>query len=80
MKFKAFTLVIGVSVLSLPFLGCSKPTGDSSRPALFETKLEAEQAAKVFGCTGAHKMGKMWMPCSQHGAHEHHNDNKGMKH
>jgi len=37
-------------------------------PALYATKAEAEVAAKKhFNCTGAHQMGKQWMPCSKHG-------------
>ncbi len=30
---------------------------------LFNTKHEAEKAASKYGCIGAHKMGKKWMPC-----------------
>ncbi len=33
---------------------------------LFDTKQEAENAASKFGCIGAHKMGKKWMPCKMH--------------
>ena len=33
---------------------------------LFNTKQEAEKAASKFGCIGAHKMGKKWMPCKMH--------------
>ena len=33
---------------------------------LFKTKEEAEQAASKYGCIGAHKMGKKWMPCKMH--------------
>jgi hypothetical protein len=37
-------------------------------PALYATKAEAEAAAKQhFNCTGAHPMGKQWMPCASHG-------------
>ena len=32
-------------------------------PALYKTKEEAEKAAKRYGCVGAHKMDKKWMPC-----------------
>ena len=35
-------------------------------PGLFKTKEEAENAAKKYGCVGAHKMGKKWMPCKMH--------------
>ena len=33
---------------------------------LFETKENAEKAASEYGCIGAHKMGKKWMPCKMH--------------
>ena len=35
-------------------------------PDLFETKEDAEKAASEYGCIGAHKMGKKWMPCKMH--------------
>ena len=34
--------------------------------SLFKTKEQAEKAAKKYGCVGAHKMGKEWMPCKIH--------------
>lgn len=38
-------------------------------PALYSSQAEAEKAAKLhFHCTGAHRMGDQWMPCSVHGA------------
>tara|TARA_B100000212_G_scaffold325941_1_gene288023 strand:- start:450 stop:878 length:429 start_codon:yes stop_codon:yes gene_type:complete len=33
---------------------------------LFSTKKDAENAAKILNCNGAHKMGNMWMPCNSH--------------
>ena len=33
---------------------------------LFETKEDAAKAASEYGCIGAHKMGKKWMPCKMH--------------
>jgi hypothetical protein len=40
-------------------------------PAMYPTQAEAEAAAKKhFNCTGAHQMGKQWMPCSKHGQAE----------
>ena len=36
---------------------------EKTKPTLFETKEEAEKAASKYGCEGAHKMGKKWMPC-----------------
>ena len=52
----------------MPFLlmGCTSNSYTSGTPALFETKVEAEKAAKNFNCTGAHKMGNKWMPCESH--------------
>ncbi len=35
-------------------------------PNLFDTKEEAEKAASINGCIGAHKMGNKWMPCNTH--------------
>ena len=47
-------------------MGCSGESQTNGTPALFETKAEAEKAAKNFNCTGAHKMGNQWMPCESH--------------
>jgi len=33
---------------------------------LYDTKEDAELAAKLIGCEGAHKMDDKWMPCSSH--------------
>ena len=61
-------------------MGCSGNPNTNGTPALFETKAEAEEAAKDFNCTGAHKMGDKWMPCQNHadhketGKHESHNE------
>jgi len=35
-------------------------------PGLYETREKAEKAALNYGCIGAHKMGKKWMPCKHH--------------
>jgi len=32
----------------------------------YPTKSQAEIEAKKLGCFGVHKMGKLWMPCSNH--------------
>lgn len=41
--------------------------GSGAVPALYPTKAEAEKAARLhFNCSGAHRMGKQWMPCAQH--------------
>ena len=65
--------------LSFTLIECSNNSHTSGTLAIFETKLEAEKAAKSFNCTGAHKMGEKWMPCKSHearedsGKHESHN-------
>ena len=53
-------------------MGCSSESAKNKIPVLFETKEEAEQAAKNFNCTGAHQMGDKWMPCKSHKAHDAH--------
>ena len=63
-----FTLVI----FSGLFIGCSSHTNQEANPALFETKTEAEKAAKKFNCKGAHQMGDKWMPCEGHKEHNDH--------
>tara|TARA_B100000029_G_scaffold11059_1_gene11881 strand:- start:1021 stop:1263 length:243 start_codon:yes stop_codon:yes gene_type:complete len=65
--------------LSFSLIGCSTQSNQRGATALFDTKTEAEAAAKNFNCTGAHKMGEKWMPCKSHKAHEEHN-NDGHKH
>ena len=47
-------------------VGCSIEGNKAATPALYETRSEAEKAAKAFNCSGAHKMGEMWMPCNKH--------------
>ena len=61
-------------------MSCSSEAKKNKVPALFETKSEAEQAAKDFNCTGAHKMGNKWMPCKSHKAHENHKQESGHGH
>ena len=41
---------------------------------MYDTKAEAEQAAALFNCKGAHQMGAKWMPCNahNHGPHADH--------
>ena len=51
-------------------MGCTSNSHKNETPALFETKVEAEKAAKNFNCTGAHRMGDKWMPCKSHEALE----------
>tara|TARA_Y100001968_G_scaffold274053_1_gene267030 strand:- start:161 stop:361 length:201 start_codon:yes stop_codon:yes gene_type:complete len=61
-------------------MGCTSESAKDKMPALFETKQEAEQAAKNFNCTGAHKMGDKWMPCKSHQAHEKNKQESGHGH
>ena len=51
---------------SVLLMGCSSHSNPKATPALFETKAEAEKAARKFNCKGAHKMGDKWMPCDSH--------------
>ena len=50
-------------------LGCSGSVKDGKKQILFETRIEAERMAEDLNCTGAHKMGDMWMPCESHNTH-----------
>ena len=50
-------------------VGCTSKVEEKT-PALFDTRIEALKAAKSFNCSGAHKMGNKWMPCSTHESHE----------
>jgi len=61
-------------------VGCTSKV-EEKKPALFDTRREALKAAKNFNCTGAHKMGDKWMPCSTHESHENsHKNNHTHKH
>ena len=42
--------------------------------AMYPTRAEAEAAAPLFGCQGAHAMGQQWMPCSAHPQGQHAGD------
>ena len=82
---KNIRLLISHIILSTSFLliGCSNNSHTNGTPALFDTKVEAEKAAKNFNCTGAHKMGKKWMPCKSHTDHkeiENHHIHSGHNH
>ncbi len=50
-------------------MGCSANSEPKSTRALFETREEAEKAAKNFNRTGAHQRGDKWMPCMSHDNH-----------
>ena len=69
--------------ISFSLMGCSGNSKTKGTPALFETKTEADKAAKDFNCTGAHKMGDKWMPCKSHADHKkegNHESHKGHHH
>ena len=68
-------------ILLAPLLmGCSSESAKNKMPVLFDTKAEAEQAAKNFNCTGAHAMGDKWMPCKSHKDHQGHKKQGGHGH
>ena len=68
------------SLLLISVIGCSTESNKVKTRVIFETKAEAEQAAKDLDCKGAHKMGDKWMPCKSHRSHEKHNKQLGHKH
>ena len=69
-KFSFPSFIIAFSFL---LIGCSTNTDSSKTKALFDTKAEAEMAAKNFNCVGAHRMGEKWMPCTTHEVHKQEN-------
>ena len=69
--FKVFSASF-LMTFSVLLMGCSSHSNQEATPALFETKAEAEKAAKKFNCNGAHKMGDKWMPCKKHNIHLEH--------
>tara|TARA_Y100001968_G_scaffold87702_1_gene78694 strand:- start:55 stop:315 length:261 start_codon:yes stop_codon:yes gene_type:complete len=74
MKLKPIVYIVAMS-LSFSLIACSTNAESKKTRALFDTRKEAEKAAKDFNCTGAHKMGEKWMPCKSHDAHS-----EGAKH
>tara|TARA_Y100001968_G_C18973104_1_gene533226 strand:+ start:299 stop:532 length:234 start_codon:yes stop_codon:yes gene_type:complete len=74
-KYKLIFAVFAATFLPM-IIACSKHSNKGPIPALFNTREEAENAAKNFNCEGAHKMGDKWMPCEKHKDHgdgHHHN-------
>ncbi len=65
-------LIPALALTSALLMGCSAESNKGGTPALFNTKAEAEKAAKNFNCKGAHKMGDKWMPCKDHKNNGHH--------
>jgi hypothetical protein len=61
-------LLLTAAMLFTPLPALPKTqAGSGAVPALYPTKAEAEKAARLhFNCSGAHRMGKQWMPCAQH--------------
>ena len=77
MKYHNKILLLIAAIMTFPLVGCSEKPTQSQNPALFETRVEAEAAAKNFNCTGAHKMGDQWMPCENHKNHDQHKKHVG---
>ena len=63
---KRASLLIGSLLLAAGASVLANHHGDQPKQAMFKTQKEAEDAASGFGCEGAHRMGSMWMVCSQH--------------
>jgi hypothetical protein len=60
--------ISGISLSFCSTLGTAAQANTDGVPAMYATKAEAEAAAKQhFKCTGAHRMGEQWMPCTTHG-------------
>ncbi len=51
----------------------SSGSGKGGVRAMYPTRAEAEAAAPLFGCKGAHQMGDQWMPCAAHPQGDHTN-------
>jgi len=71
--------LLTIALLFPLLIGCSSDSG-KNQPVLFETKEQAEKAAKNFNCSGSHKMGDKWMPCKSHEAHEGQKQGNGHGH
>jgi urease accessory protein len=48
----------------LPLTAQAEEASKGPVPASYGTRAEAEKAAKLSHCTGAHQMGDKWMPCA----------------
>ena len=73
---------MGVVVAGVHAMGIwsfSPQQGHPHRPApttqkqlmAYPSKQIALEKARQFGCTGAHAMGDLWMPCAQHPSGQH---------
>ncbi|MEB3320757.1 MAG: hypothetical protein VKI63_07455 [Cyanobium sp.] len=60
--------LLAAAVVALPAASQTSPAGGSKPiPAAYPTREAAEKAARLhFHCTGAHRMGDVWMPCGSH--------------
>jgi Protein of unknown function len=63
---KAFPFLVVLAASALPAFACQEHSGSGVVPPLYATKAEAEKAAPLFNCAGAHQMGNQWMPCGGH--------------
>jgi hypothetical protein len=68
------SLRLMITACTLVLLGAAvNAQNDQPKQAMFKTEAEAQAAAPGFGCEGAHRMGEMWMVCTQHSdADSHH--------
>ena len=58
-------LVLAIGMAALPLPGGDALANTTAVPAMLATKAEAEEAArKHVNRSGAHPMGKPWMPCA----------------
>ena len=62
------------TLLAMEMEPSASKAGTEPIKAMYDTKAEAEQAAALFNCKGAHQMGAKWMPCNahNHGPHADH--------
>ena len=54
------------ALLSMEMEPSESKAGMEPIKAMYDTKAEAEEAAALFNCKGAHQMGAQWMPCNAH--------------
>jgi len=59
----------GLATSAMPVqMACAQHLGVGAVPGTYATRAEAEAAAKLYNCSGAHPMGNRWMPCTKHPA------------
>ena len=64
-------LAVGVNTMGVitagPMsMGLIQLTGTDPRSLAYPSRVQALEQAEKLGCTGAHRMGSYWMPCSEH--------------